>query len=350
MNVIHQDHIFEKGMFITDSFAFSSFGNTVGVYVNPKPVLVRLFQRHRTSMHFLLSIIFYCLQKTLKELFPSWENAVRYEEVIAFTCGLMKNPGPLLNHVYEIFIEWWVNLFIFCGYVRKKERSWLRPQEIDIYGVNLLHSIYTESTIPLVGTPLHNQHVYYSRNDKKELITLSKLYLFGFVSDDDIPDVKSADEYRSEEVPESILAIGEPDAAATKSLLSACCEISKLQPVYRLLMTDVYCNDLAPTDLLTISKNARSVHITHCYLPMHFWKSVLHQLSNCVNLRSLWLRSINVNEMQFEVELDKLLDNLESKGKAPHLKTEVRLQPSNLSEKFMTKWSGPCSGIRMNWI
>ena len=217
----------------------------------------------------------------------------------------------------------------------------------------MVQTCLTQSTLNpqfhWLGLHFHNQHVYRCLDYKKELITLSKLYVFTFVSNNNIPDIKSAED-RSEEVPESILAIGEPNAAATESLLSACCEISKLQPVYRLLMTDVYCDDLAPTDILTISKNARSVHITHCDLPMHFWKGVLHQLSNCVNLRNLWLRSINLNEMEFEIELDKLLDNLESKAKAPHLKTEVRLQPSNLSKKFVTKWSGPCSSIRMNWF
>ena len=41
-------------------------------------------------------------QQTLKELLPSWENVVRYEEVIAFTCCQMKNPEPLVQHVYDL--------------------------------------------------------------------------------------------------------------------------------------------------------------------------------------------------------------------------------------------------------
>ena len=55
-----------------------------------------------------------------------------------------------------------------------------------------------------------------------------------------------------------------------------------------------------------MSKNIQSGRKINCDLPMQFWKNVLHQLSNRVNLHSMWLRNMNT----FKIELDKLLTNL----------------------------------------
>ena len=41
----------------------------------------------------------------MNELFPSWFDIKRHEEVVTFTCGLMQDPTPLVNHVYEMYIE-----------------------------------------------------------------------------------------------------------------------------------------------------------------------------------------------------------------------------------------------------
>ena len=44
-------------------------------------------------------------QEMLKELFPSWEAVQRHKEVVIFVAGLMKDPEPLVHHVYEMQIE-----------------------------------------------------------------------------------------------------------------------------------------------------------------------------------------------------------------------------------------------------
>ena len=45
----------------------------------------------------------------LKELFPSWEAVQRYKEVVIFVVGLMKDPRPLVQHVYEMQVEDYLN-------------------------------------------------------------------------------------------------------------------------------------------------------------------------------------------------------------------------------------------------
>ena len=45
-------------------------------------------------------------QETLKELFPSREVLrFRYRQVVIFVAGLMKDSRPLVQHVYEMQVE-----------------------------------------------------------------------------------------------------------------------------------------------------------------------------------------------------------------------------------------------------
>ena len=61
----------------------------------------------------LILIIQTYFQKTLKEFFLSWYAIRRYEEVVIFTCGLMIDPRPLIEHAYEMWIEKWLNMMRF---------------------------------------------------------------------------------------------------------------------------------------------------------------------------------------------------------------------------------------------
>ena len=87
-------------------------------------------------------------------MFPSWEAVQRYSEVISFTTGLMKDPRPLVDHVYQMQIE-------------NNLDAMRRPSGNLSIDVDLLKSLYTEATVQLPGHPLHNEHInyYHHRED-----------------------------------------------------------------------------------------------------------------------------------------------------------------------------------------
>ena len=84
-------------------------------------------------------------QETLKELFPSWEVVKRCREVIIFVAGLMKDPRPLVQHVYEMQVDFYLNELRISGYL-----------SID---TDLLKALHAESTVRLVDHPLHNKYI-----------------------------------------------------------------------------------------------------------------------------------------------------------------------------------------------
>ena len=94
----------------------------------------------------------------MKDLFPSLYEVKRLEEVVLFTVGLMANPKPLVNHVYELWNE------RLRAILRSQEpdtnaKENLKRSGRDINKLGLLSSLYTECTVPLPGTSLRNQHV-----------------------------------------------------------------------------------------------------------------------------------------------------------------------------------------------
>ena len=94
---------------------------------------------------------FCTIQKTLKEFFPSWEHIRIQEEVIGFTCGLMKDPTPLVDHVYEAYVETFCNVFNpACVDSNAKTQRRLLAEGKDIFDVSLFNILYTESTVHFI--------------------------------------------------------------------------------------------------------------------------------------------------------------------------------------------------------
>ena len=282
------------------------------------------------------------LQETLKEFFPSWGHIRIQEEVIAFTCGLMNDPTPLVNHVYEAYVELASKLFSFSDVPRNLETALrVKAQGKNFDDTSLLNELYTESRVSLFGHPQYNQFVCINANYKGEIDTPSKLYSFCNLSKHDVPKFTKQD--GSEKSPECVLWIQKPDAASTKSLLSTCCEISKRQPVTHFMIDGVKCEDLTPAEAPALSRNVQTVVFDNCYLPTSFWKRILHQLFDCVNLQSLWFRYTNIHLL--EETLDELLKNLESNTGLTNHQVEVVLRGNTFSGKFVKKWNGSGSGI-----
>ena len=264
-----------------------------------------------------------------------------------FTCGLMKDPTPLVEHVYENYIELVCNA-ISPGFIETESR--LLAQGKDMGDTSLFNLLYSESRVPLIGHALHNQFVYIIENNencKREIVTPSQLYEFVKVSEDDVPVTKFNEHYGSEEERECVFFIQKPDAAAIKSLLLTCWEISKRQPVTHLIIDDVTCEDMTHTEVLALSRNVQVVCVMDCYFPVIFWKNILHQLFDCVSLYSLWFANTNLH--QLEEDLDELFEHLNRNTALTSRQVEVELRENNFSEKFVNKWNGSRSGITCNF-
>ena len=165
----------------------------------------------------------------------------------------MKDPRPLVDHVYEMYIDHYLRLLrIGGGYPRR-----------DDY---LFQSLYHESSIPLPGSPLHNHHIniydpledglmtrpfdeanasqsrehlvkrldhftryyfnpYSISTEKVHVQIPSKLYVFKNLRANVVYDVKS----RQKDVSECAIEILRPNPLVAKSVLSTCHKISQYQ-------------------------------------------------------------------------------------------------------------------------
>ena len=264
--------------------------------------------------------------------------------MIGFTCGLMKDPTPLVNHIYETYVDMLCNEISLGSLQRNIEtRRRLRAQGKDIGDANLLDVLYTESRVPLSGYAQHNQFICIYENHKGEIDTPSKLYAFLEMSEDDVPVTKLDEQDGSQEAPDCMMWIERPDAAAIRSLLATCNKISQRQPVTHLLMADVTCQDLTSAEAPALSRNFQAMCILNCDLPTSFWKKILHQLIGNVNLQSLWFTNTNLHGL--EEDLDELFKSLHSNRELTDNQVEVVLRENNFSKKFVNKWNQTSSGI-----
>ena len=67
-------------------------------------MLIEVVLQYSIRNHILTLLAIIPFKETLKELFPSWFDIKRHEEVVIFTCGLMQDATPLINHVYDMYI------------------------------------------------------------------------------------------------------------------------------------------------------------------------------------------------------------------------------------------------------
>ena len=99
---------------------------------------------------------------TLNGLFSSLYEVKRLEEVVLFTVGLMSDPTPLVDHVYELYGDRMATL-MRGGQVDDDIEDKLKRLGKDINDISILDSFYKESTIQLSGTAFHNKHINYYR-------------------------------------------------------------------------------------------------------------------------------------------------------------------------------------------
>ena len=233
------------------------------------------------QIHVLLLTKF--IQVTLKELFPSWRAVKRFSEVILFTVGLMKNPISLIDYVYAMYIEQCLN-------------SWESDTQDEEQFFKL---IYMESTIPLPGQPLHNQHINcYKQQRSHEIEPVyrpSKLYMFSLMKEGVLCNV--TEELHTAEAPECTIIINEPcSSAVTESLLVTCQKLCQHQSVANLFLKGLTCEDLLETDLFRFSKNTQTIKVNSCKLTVGIMSHLMQQCYNCKYLTKLDLSGTSLFE------------------------------------------------------
>ena len=128
----------------------------------------------------------------------------RHEEVVRFCAGLMSYPTPLVEHTYELYLNWM--------------RSSGRPSvKKDLY-----QSLYTESKMQLPGDALHNPWInWYEGFDKTPLFIPSRFYGFQHMKVEVVCNNEHGREEQTEK-PECTIYIYRPDTAVAASILRAC--------------------------------------------------------------------------------------------------------------------------------
>ena len=229
----------------------------------------------------------------------------RYEEVVIFTVGLMKDPRPLVDHFFEVWIEYYLNE--------------MRTSGLALIDWHLFKSLYTEATAPLPGDALHNYNInyYYHKMDEVEKRPLdttavyvpSRLYMFKVMTG----GVVLRDAHRSDDanIPECAVYVYNPEEAAVSNTLQTLCHISRLQQVTNLFMLYVKCTDLRAAEAPILSKNTQTLKFDNCYLHESYLRSILHQLFHCSNALQM-LCMINTDLRPVEENLDELLECLVS--------------------------------------
>ena len=272
-------------------------------------------------------------QDTLNELFPSWEAVQRHREVVIFTAGLMKDPRPLVQHVYEMQVE---------GYLNQMRVHDDYPAIDD----GLFKLLNTESTVELFNHSLNNRYInyyYHTYRNTTPLYYPSRIYHFYYTWDKIF-----LGEYKAliKEIPECAMYINWPEAKVTRSLLSKCWEISKHQPVTDLSMQQVHSAEATKAKVLILNRNIQSIHVSKCNFSFSFMRNIFQQLHDCMRLTKIELIDMELREV--EEDLDELLENLVSnheKGLS-HKKLTIDLKRNRLSEEFVSKWNECCEGIR----
>ena len=216
-------------------------------------------------------------------MLPSLSDIQNHREVVWFPVGLMSDPTPLVDHVYQMLID--------DGLKEMKAEY----HSSSLYDTDLLKSLYTESQVQLPGHPLHNRHInYYNHNeddyrrrprDTTAIYFPSKVYEFIDIENDIVLGTKHREQ--ETEIPECTLIINDPDKDVVQCLLSNCQVIMRNQAINYLSMDRVTCTDVPQTFVFNISKHIQSLTLNWCHFPSQTLKHLLEQINECTALRKI---------------------------------------------------------------
>ena len=228
-------------------------------------------------------------------MFPSWFDVVRFEEVVVFTCGLMDDASPLVNYVYQIFCVSLISRFR-TNEDYNKSKGHLKRLGKELLNTNLFHLLYSESVVPIVGSPLQNRHINWldhSDDEQKEMPRNvhfpSKHFEFHYLRRK-LCDFKHPAN-RHVEKPECTMFIIKPASEVTKDILSMCCEISQDQEITDLWMEDINYHHNTDDMKLRLRSHTMSLTVKSCKLPQNLTSQLLEQLAICKRINEIFVEN-----------------------------------------------------------
>ena len=225
----------------------------------------------------------------------------KYKEVVIFLCGLMSDPTPLVQHVYEMCVQ-------------EKQRKMAEGENPSIRWEerHLFQSLYNESGTPLPGRPLHNAYInYYSHEyyegelDTSPVYTPSQLFIFKYISKGMVCNYHGRENRK--ELPNSTINMYRPRHIDTSKMMALLRTISRHQPISHLCLKKFHNEDFAKDDVFTLSTDAKTINLDMCKLPQGVLLHLFQQLPNCAVLENL---DICKTDLEFMKSLD--LSNLKS--------------------------------------
>ena len=239
-------------------------------------------------------------QGSLRKMFPSRKDILRHKDVIVFVCGLMTDPTPFVDYVYQT-----------CQGRDHTDAldSLFTSQELELFS-----ALFVESKVQLNGNYVHNKHVNYfdhKLDERKgqpldtQMYSRSKEYIFLDLK----ATVDVLKEKKRDDPNESSIHIDNsgrnPDPKITKNLLATCKEISRFQPIVSLFLSNLKCEHFKQTKIFSMSKNTTSVVFHVCALPTEMNVHLQQQLSDCTGLEVICFNSTRIEDATF---LDRLQD------------------------------------------
>ena len=211
-----------------------------------------------------------------------------HTEVVAFTCGLLPDPTPLVDIAYTMFFN--LTLFhISTDY----GRSTTYP-----HNAVLLESLYRESNIPLPGHHFQNQFINYYEGSNTEVLPAerffprhpiycpSRVFIFSNVWRLQLGEMKM-----HHDITDSIIFIsGFEGPKQQNSILHICCRISENQPLARLIMHNVKFNDKTEPCAMKISEKNFQIDMFWIFMPSRVMVKLMEPISQATRVDFVEIR------------------------------------------------------------
>ena len=168
------------------------------------------------------------------------------------------------------------------------------------FNPSLFEALYRESHVKLPGHPLHNQYINICSHlirpgDHSPVFIPSTMYVFNHLS-----DVSCHIENSKQEVtPECSVAIHIPEASVTSKILAACWEITRQAAIKDLLINWLRCDNVAQTDVFSLSGQAASLNIDHCCFASRVICHLMQQVSEYNTLLHLNLQWTSLTDVTY---------------------------------------------------
>ena len=217
------------------------------------------------------------------------------EEVVMFSVGLMSDPTPFIDHVYQVRHNRLLK-FLRAGELDDENEEKLTKLGKNIDDFNFFESLYKESAVRLPGSALHNQHVnIYHRNFVSFPFLPSKSFELQGISTE-VHYTEELLEVIEEHRPDTIIIASFTEDTSTRSLLKLIGEVSQLQPISDLCLNN--CKDPASEVQIRMSNQAESIHLWNCDLSGLTLRNFFQQLSNSSTLSRINLGGTGLHHIE----------------------------------------------------